>query len=285
MYLYQAPFTGLILLLYFQNAVIVCKQKNNPKETFIQGYLKIMELAAETKELTEEYLEIVRNDSDHNISPSQRFKLYQSFGPSRIILSNKTTVKEVDISQYHNNIKEQLLNLTTGDKTLGWLGILTSKKVLFLWESIWQQITFDPDAVTRPEEMLELAEKLLLGKTTIDDNLFELYGEFNTALNIEYWVSYDVANTFNASYFTLEMIIYGPNNLTTNNSDDIYDYDRDFASRAVAAYTVINSVVPSEDLTLNPALLKFDPQKRLEFWEWWLTEAIPQAWELAQSSY
>jgi hypothetical protein len=25
-----------------------------------------------------------------------------------------------------------------------------------------------------------------------------------------------------------------------------------------------------------------DTQKRLEFWEWWLTEAIPQAWQLAQ---
>ncbi len=26
---------------------------------------------------------------------------------------------------------------------------------------------------------------------------------------------------------------------------------------------------------------KYDPQKLEEFWEWWLTEAIPQAWELA----
>ena len=26
----------------------------------------------------------------------------------------------------------------------------------------------------------------------------------------------------------------------------------------------------------------YSPQKTLEFWEWWLSEAIPQAWELAQ---
>ena len=30
---------------------------------------------------------------------------------------------------------------------------------------------------------------------------------------------------------------------------------------------------------------KANNQRRLEFWIWWLTEAIPQAWELAQSSY
>jgi hypothetical protein len=30
--------------------------------------------------------------------------------------------------------------------------------------------------------------------------------------------------------------------------------------------------------------LEFDSIKRLEFWEWWLTEAIPQAWELAEKS-
>ncbi len=29
----------------------------------------------------------------------------------------------------------------------------------------------------------------------------------------------------------------------------------------------------------------FDPIKRLEFWEWWLTEAIPQAWEMAEQTY
>ena len=31
--------------------------------------------------------------------------------------------------------------------------------------------------------------------------------------------------------------------------------------------------------------LIFDPIKRLEFWEWWLTEAVPQAWEIAEQTY
>lgn len=29
----------------------------------------------------------------------------------------------------------------------------------------------------------------------------------------------------------------------------------------------------------------FDPTKRLEFWQWWLTEAIPQAWEMANQTF
>jgi hypothetical protein len=31
-------------------------------------------------------------------------------------------------------------------------------------------------------------------------------------------------------------------------------------------------------------LIRIDPQKELEFWEWWLTEAIPKAWELASKT-
>jgi hypothetical protein len=34
-----------------------------------------------------------------------------------------------------------------------------------------------------------------------------------------------------------------------------------------------------------PYEIEFDDRKRLEFWEWWLTEAIPQAWDLGQDSY
>lgn len=30
---------------------------------------------------------------------------------------------------------------------------------------------------------------------------------------------------------------------------------------------------------------EINPQKSLEFWEWWLTEAIPQAWQLALETY
>ncbi len=31
--------------------------------------------------------------------------------------------------------------------------------------------------------------------------------------------------------------------------------------------------------------ITFSPQKELEFWEWWLTEAIPQAWEFAEKEF
>lgn len=37
--------------------------------------------------------------------------------------------------------------------------------------------------------------------------------------------------------------------------------------------------------------IRFEPhekdglEERIEFWEWWLTEAIPQAWELAEKGF
>jgi hypothetical protein len=59
----------------------------------------------------------------------------------------------------------------------------------------------------------------------------------------------------------------------------------DFASIAMASYSFKESEKTDliDKRQIND-LENFDPQKRLEFWEWWLTEAIPQAWELAQQS-
>lgn len=58
-------------------------------------------------------------------------------------------------------------------------------------------------------------------------------------------------------------------------------YDKDFVTAAVKAYTAIDRN-PLGEYKLWPD--EFDAKKRLEFWEWWLTEAIPQAWELAKQS-
>jgi hypothetical protein len=56
-------------------------------------------------------------------------------------------------------------------------------------------------------------------------------------------------------------------------------FDRaDFASEAVKAYSCSLSdqtISFTKDVT-------FDENLRREFWHWWLTQAIPQAWHLAE---
>ncbi|MBN9390848.1 MAG: hypothetical protein J0I20_22655 [Chloroflexi bacterium] len=73
----------------------------------------------------------------------------------------------------------------------------------------------------------------------------------------------------------------------------------DCASMAVCAYSGISfdwDIVDDEvnegindfqkvlNLVNTTFAPEFIPEKRLEFWKWWLKEAIPQAWELAQQS-
>jgi hypothetical protein len=55
----------------------------------------------------------------------------------------------------------------------------------------------------------------------------------------------------------------------------IYSGDSDAVSAAVKASANVYKELEQADIDL---------QKRRNFWEWWLTEAIPQAWELAEKS-
>lgn len=55
----------------------------------------------------------------------------------------------------------------------------------------------------------------------------------------------------------------------------------DFAAEAVKAYSAIDPNPPGKHSYPRRLPIVFDKDKRLEFWEWWLTEAISQAWKLA----
>lgn len=228
-------------------------------------------LPAETQRLIAEFLEIMRNDPDTEFF-IKRETLFQSFGESRLNLpEHPWQGKDYDpqkIDQYKlNNWK----NATQADYVLGWVALLTAQKVAPLWERVAEQSPFEGEIYEVPQ-MLEISEKLLKGK-------YDLLKAYNELVS-DFWyfhrpnLTHDTYHTFCAAIATLSFIIHG------NRSGG------DFFEEAIDAYS---STAPNKpelhDEPDSPYPIEFDDRKRLEFWEWWLTEAIPQAWDLGQSSY
>lgn len=215
-----------------------------------------MKLPKQTQKLIDHYLEEVRLDPQHNIKASDRFKLYESFGPTFV------------------------------DQVLGWLAVITVKKVLYVWERVKEQVDADPNLLTTPQEIIETCEKLLSNSINID-SVRDNYSDYNTGLGIQHIVTFDVANSYKAAYGALELIMFGSrivNPSFKSNNGEVYDSNADFAERAIAAYASIDPNPPGDFWDAGISSLSFDLLRRLEFWQWWLTEAIPQAWELASQS-
>lgn len=158
------------------------------------------------------------------------------------------------------------------------LEILTAKRVLPIWQEALPNNQL-------PEQILDLAEQVLNGSLDFEiarnasalDELYQLLGG-----DLEDEVPATVEFAGEAAYCAFVNIRHQPfqNLLVDEKLTDDKFYSQlggDAASSAVKAFAGV--------LMDGYWVKKSDPQKRLEFWEWWLTEAIPQAWDLAQSSY
>lgn len=232
------------------------------------------------------YIQALENGSKNVITPIERFGLYTKFG--RLTSRSQYCPDNQDFIRwnYSNIVKNRFLDITIGDKTLGWLAVLTAKKVLFVWDRVKEQVEADPKLLTTPHELIETGEKLLSNSMNINDAL-ELYGDYNTGLGIQNIVTFDVANSFTAAYRALELIIFGSeivNSSFKSNNGRVYESRADFVERAIDAFVSIDPNPPGEFWDAGISSISFDKLKQLEFWKWWLTEAIPQAWELAHQS-
>jgi hypothetical protein len=242
-----------------------------------------MAIPIKTKNLIERFMAAVKNDPRHHLSGAKRFEIYESFGRSRFS-RNPCPIS----SNYVRFLEEELKASTVADKTLGWLAVLTARRVLPIWDEY-----YDPeeylDAQTAqevaqylptPQEVLQVAEKVL--KKQMDNSkAFELLcNKFNWP--VEGSEKYNVASSYRAAHQALNTILSDSQFLgflskDEDNPEDVYE---DFAAIAMQAYSFVDNGNNKTWLsTRNP---EFDPSKCLEFWEWWLTEAIPEAWDLAQ---
>jgi len=216
-----------------------------------------MEIPQETQELINYYLKMVRTDPNHDLLARDRVKIYDSF-------------KAISDPQYQ--------------KFIGRLGILAAHKVLHFWELL--KIEYYEDKI--PYQMLDIAENLWQGniqEEDIDEDIWYdfHYGGGSLLTSSEEQIPSAAKFTLCAAESALNLVrglapFQGFNRKQIQEgirNELLYSSWGDSASSASCAYSY-QSTVDGERI--------YDPEKRLEFWEWWLKEAISQAWELAHQN-
>lgn len=234
-----------------------------------------MKLPEQTQQLIDQYLEEVKLDPQHHLPGASRLAIYKSFGKSRF--SREPCPRE---QNYRRFLEAELKTSAIADYARGWLAVLTAKHVIPIWERYYNPLDYSD--VSTPQDILQVAEEVLYNKADIILAATLLCNEFNWP--VEVGANYDFACAYRASYFALDMILSDSEflNFLSQENDKAEDIHHDFASTAMQAYCFVNN--GSGETWFSVQNPEFDPQKCLEFWLWWLTEAIHQAWELANKS-
>jgi hypothetical protein len=227
-------------------------------------------------------LYLIKNP-ERDIGSNVRYKLYQRFGPS----FRKGGLQN----------EGKYLVLSHADRTVAWLGILTARKVLPIWEEFGNQNLKECDEHEsyNPLEMIMTAEQVL--KEEIDEyeaRRVRLSNRFYYGIaGLQDVTTEVVYQSIQTAYFALGVTIHGWDSTNRPYWGDIPKLMYDFAKTAVRAYAGKDENPPGlwsevgyyhKDPPANYKSLEIDLDKKIEFWKWWLTEAIPQAWELAQQS-
>ncbi len=223
-----------------------------------------MKISFELKSLLEQGLSQMRRDPEHNLNLSIRSKLYELLEPD--YSDNKIC------------------------KAWGWLGILSTQRVLFIWQHhlrIWDGIENDFANINikeLPEYLLSIAKEAVQGVLDLNNvkKQIDLFHEVVGAVGDEIFEYMEngpkeVVCVSDAAYNTLYQLaskkpLASVKDWKTQTDDSLPTEMLDVAGSAMLAYAGGNDIGA---VKLN---------KRLEFWEWWLTEAVPQAWELAQQA-
>jgi hypothetical protein len=299
---------------------LTCNTKKEPRNDWILIIIfkpkqeAGMNLPTKIQNLCVRYLDLVRSDPDHHLKIEYRFDIYNGFGSSRLNLPGYIQSGEkLDSQKNLQYMKEEFLNFNINDYALGWLAILTARYVLPISDRVQYQLEFNKQRITA-QEVLQVAENLLQHRVTFDMGNQELEDFYWYNEDVFKSTTYDVACAFSSAYRALEYILYGIIRRDTLfiEGSDIIGGDI-FTFKAVEAYSSVDKNPPGiynqyaldeEDNSNNEPIiisimnmniingnqywqllpLTYSVQKRLEFWEWWLTEAIPQAWELAEKS-
>ncbi len=241
-------------------------------------------LNTKTKNLIEQRLENLHRIPSYNLSSSERFEIYKSFGSSRLLDPNYPTSEEASI---------ELTKLSFADYAVGWLAVLTVEHNLPMWnQANFDKVPeFEGDLAITPNHIIQMARDVL--QHTINSEIaFQAFHDVfhYSSSRFEKYITYNIYCLYKSSCSSLEQILFGRSiEYEDYTIDNKMRLAGDFVTEALLASSLIDNNEPghwrsfSNNLSLLPSL-EIDVQKRLEFWEWWLTEAIPQAWELAQQS-
>ena len=220
-----------------------------------------------------EGLKELQLESARQLKPTRRLAIYQALWPS-LNLEN---------DYYDNFVAATHPTISIEHRRYGYLGIVTVRHVLSIWDQSAKPVAEDP-----PRRMLALAEGVIEGVEDPGEvNGFYLQ-EFYYSLEAEsHDVKYGAWRALRAAYNALGMALgappfYNARDLKTNG---FVLLDNDAAQEAAIACSVIDDHEAGTwwEKYFRQEEWSFDLDKKLKFWEWWLTEAIPEAWEKAFS--
>lgn len=150
--------------------------------------------------------------------------------------------------------------------------------------------------------MLQVASGLISGSFPVDD-AYEKYTWDFVALGNEYITPYQVSCVYGTALSLIGWVLLMSEDdwrneflyETENESKTISEsFSGQFPNAAALTYCATDlrepnsdyksEIYPEIDFEEHPELLRVDRRKLKEFWEWWLREAIQQAWQKALES-
>lgn len=230
-------------------------------------------LPIKIRQLIDETLVIVRRDPLHEMGQEQRRRIY-----------------------------EALWSRPQGEKASKWLAILSARRVQPIFQERVAVSSFANDefAMNLLDRILNIAEKILTGELSLEDvrrgqksgSIEDFYHSILFAAENEFpyyvWLA-----TLAADNARLEAMGYKP--LQTRISSEGADENGNLIITPSGGWSEVRlagSGAHADDAAVDAAFAfakcitreEYDSGKVFEFWKWWLTEAIPQAWQKALSA-
>jgi len=205
-------------------------------------------LPYELRKLIEEALKSVRCHPQHDLNLGHRQAIWAALGPSRH--TQKTMGNE-------------------GHKRRVLLAVLAVRHVLPIWHQVW------PDDQT-PPRILAYVSQVMKGKMSQKAALRDIdrFWEYIDLLGSQ-TKNMAAAVGFAAVQALTTAVVdefFDPDEIELNLTDSEEFESNDASFHAAVAYA--NG--PIWEIDASPAP---NSEKRQQFWEWWLTEAVPKSWK------
>lgn len=247
-----------------------------------------MQTPNQVRNAANEALRALRHDPEYNLRPYYRLLVYESFGP---------TAYPHDLSEQVNRAKQDRIERIAGDRARGWLCYITALHVLPIWEAEIPQMLAHDDGmpVDLPIQIVHTVRAVLSGSMPSSEGFELLCGDFYSHWNLDGDLRHQVWCADVAAYIALEKVLGLDNEvinwpklaLTTESPNDaIRGNNQDVVSFAAAAWSITDPNPAGywtgwkEGYSVMP--FQRSKKKRREFWEWWLTAAVDEAWKMLE---
>lgn len=213
-----------------------------------------------------EAAEAVRQNAKHQLSRDHYTALLQSFGPL------------IDLSGGQSFFRTRQAPSPPGFRAYGRIAMLTAEHVLPIWEEGINQLFLSgaefPYSIHLPHSMLAQAQAVLEQRADLEQIATQLSNDLYFAMaGLRLYVPYRVFYAAAAAEAALSIVLGGSSQ---------WGEMTDAACRAASVINHTKTVDEWKTMAVSS-----DPDHALyrssdaehAFWEWWLWEAIPHAWE------